>query len=234
MFEIIKNAKNFNNEIKMKSSNSKVLAFFSGGKDSIFSIMKAKENGLSIDYLLFNTHDFPRPNVHEINIDIVRTIANLIGIPLYTLHLKEGKEYEQLSNLFSKLNINCIIVGNVNSEEQLNWYKNLCKENNINIYAPLWGNSYDILISEINYGIKAIICDLDVKKLNKNLIGKIIDKDMIKEFSYIDFCGEYGEYHTLVLDAPIMQGKIIVKNYEILEEWNRCMLKIEEFMVIRK
>ncbi len=219
----------------MKSSNnSKILAFFSGGKDSIFSIMKAKENGLSIDYLLFNTHDFPRPNVHEINIEIVKIIANLIGIPLYILHLKEGKEYEQLNNLFSKLNINYIIIGNINSKEQLNWYKDLCKENNIEIYAPLWGNPYDILINEINYGIKAIICDLDINKLNKNLIGKIIDKNIIKELASINFCGEYGEYHTLVLDSPIMQGRIIIKNYHILEKWNRCMLKIEEFMVMRK
>ncbi|MCC6012850.1 MAG: diphthine--ammonia ligase [Candidatus Verstraetearchaeota archaeon] len=212
----------------------KVLAFFSGGKDSIFSIIKAKENGLSVNYLLFNTHDFPRPNIHEINIHIVKTIANLIGIPLYVLHLEKGKEYKQLSNLFSKLNINCIIVGNISSIEQLNWYENLCKENNINIYAPLWGNSYDILINEINYGIKALICDLDTNKLSKDLIGKIIDKDVIKEFSSIDFCGEYGEYHTLVLDAPIMKGRIIVKDYEILEKWNRYMLKIREFMVIRK
>ncbi|MCX8169872.1 MAG: hypothetical protein N3D72_02165 [Candidatus Methanomethyliaceae archaeon] len=46
---------------------SKGLAFFSGGKDSVFSIMKAKESGINIDYLLFITHDFPRPNIHEIN-----------------------------------------------------------------------------------------------------------------------------------------------------------------------
>ncbi|MEM2177369.1 MAG: hypothetical protein QXI49_04600 [Candidatus Methanomethylicaceae archaeon] len=212
---------------------TKGLAFFSGGKDSIFSIMKAMNNGIPIHYLLFNTHDFPRPNVHELNYNVVETIASLIGIPLCKLHLKKDLEYFQLYELFSKLNIKWIIVGTINAMDQLKWYDELCKKMNIKLYAPLHNEKNNILIEEIKSGIKAIVCDLDPLRLNKNLLGKVINFENFEEFSSIGFYGELGEYHTLVLEAPIMSGKIIPKKYNIIEKWGRCMLKINEFDVVK-
>lgn len=212
---------------------SKGLAFFSGGKDSIFSIMKAIKNGIPIHYLLFNTHDFPRPNVHELNCNVVEAIASLIGIPFYKLHLEKDLEYPQLHKLFSKLNIKWIIIGIINAMDQLKWYDELCKNMNIKLYAPLYGEKNNILMEEIKSGIKAIVCDLDPLKLNKNLLGSIINFKNFEEFSSVGFYGELGEYHTLVLESPIMSGKIIPKKWNIIEKWGRCMLKINEFDVVK-
>lgn len=214
---------------------SKGLAFFSGGKDSVFSIMKARESGININYLLFNIHDFPRPNVHEINQNVVETIASLIGIPLYKLHLKNGLEYIQLREFFLLHNIKWIVVGNINAKDQLDWYMNLCDKIDVKLYAPLYSEEKDacILMKEIKAGIKAIICDLDTSKLNRNLLGRIIDMKIINDLAQVGFYGEMGEYHTLVLESPIMKGKIIPRKCKIIEKWNRRMLKIEEFDVVR-
>ncbi|MCS7097501.1 MAG: hypothetical protein NZ922_00740 [Candidatus Methanomethyliaceae archaeon] len=214
---------------------SKGLAFFSGGKDSVFSIMKAKESGINIDYLLFNTHDFPRPNIHEINQNVVEAIASLIGIPLYKLHLKSGLEYIQLYEFLSSRNIEWIVVGNINAKDQLNWYMNLCNKIGVKLHAPLYSEEEDnrIILEEIKAGIKAIICDLDISKLNRNMLGRIIDMEIINDLAQVGFCGEMGEYHTLVLESPIMKGKIVPKKCKIIEKWNRRMLKIEEFDLVR-
>lgn len=212
---------------------SKGLAFFSGGKDSIFSIMKAIKDGVPVHYLLFNTHDFPRPNVHELNYNVVKAIASLIGIPLYKLHLEKDMEYYRLHKLFSKLDVKWIIVGTVNAMDQLKWYDDLCKKMNIKVYAPLYSEKNNILMEEIKSGIKAIVCDLDSSKLNRNLLGSIIDFKNFEEFSSVGFHGELGEYHTLVLEAPIMSGRIIPKKWNVIEKWGRCMLEINEFDVVK-
>jgi diphthamide synthase (EF-2-diphthine--ammonia ligase) len=48
--------------------------------------------------------------------------------------------------------------------------------------------------------------------LDKKYLGKIIDKDLIKEFNEIgiDPSGENGEYHTVVLDGPLFNKKLEV------------------------
>lgn len=211
----------------------KGLAFFSGGKDSVFSIMKAMESGIPVDYLLFNTHDFPRPNAHELNYDVVKAIASLIGIPLHKLHLDGGAEYFQLRKLLSELDVKWVIIGTISAADQLKWYDELCKNTNVKVCAPLYGEKDNVLMEEIRSGIKALICDLDPLKLNRNLLGSTIDFENFEELSSVGFYGELGEYHTLVLEAPIMSGKIVPKRWNVIERWGRCMLEINEFYVVR-
>jgi uncharacterized protein (TIGR00290 family) len=213
----------------------KSLAFFSGGKDSLFAVFKVREKGVPVDLLLFNTHDFPRPNVHEINSALVRTIASLIQIPFYTLHLENGQEFSKLRKFFSQHNIGWVVTGNINSEDQLRWYEDLCEEAGAELHVPLWvGNgssSINTLAEEVASGLKAIICDLDPTILSKCLLGRVIDMDLVEEFSSIEPCGEGGEYHTLVLDAPIMRGRIVLERWNVLEVGNRFMLKVDKFKV---
>ena len=213
----------------------KGLAFFSGGKDSLFAVFKAREKGVPVDLLLFNTHDFPRPNVHEINGALVRAIASLTQIPFYTLHLENGQEFSKLRKFFSQHNVGWVVTGNINSEDQLRWYEDLCEEVGAELHAPLWaGNcssSINVLAEEVASGIKAIICDLDSSVLSEDLLGRVIGTDLVEEFSSIDPCGEGGEYHTLVLDAPIMRGRIFLEKLNVLEVRNRFMLKVEKFRV---
>ncbi|MGC8936186.1 MAG: hypothetical protein ACP5KV_02315 [Candidatus Methanomethylicaceae archaeon] len=212
------------------------LAFFSGGKDSIFSLWKAKEQGIPVDLLLFNTHDFPRPNIHEVNFAVVRAIASLIGIPFYTLHLEDGQEYSKLSNFFSDHNVGWVIAGSISSKDQLKWYEGLCDEVGAELYAPLWAgersSSLGTLAEEVAWGVKAVICDLDPSMLRKELLGRVIDADLVGELSSsVEPCGECGEYHTLVLEAPIMSGRIVLENWIIMKGWNRYMLKVDKFRV---
>jgi len=209
------------------------LAFFSGGKDSVFAIMKAKEKGIPVDLLLFNTHDFPRPNVHEMNRLVVEKIAELMGIPLLTLHLKYGEEYAVLSKLLEDLDVRTLVVGCINVGEQLRWYEELCEEAGTSLYAPLWAGegagTLETLRAELRSGIKPMVVDLDSSVLPTWLIGKLIDASVVSELAArSDPCGENGEYHTLVLDSPLMRGRIAVQRHSIRELEGRCMMKVEE------
>lgn len=212
------------------------LAFFSGGKDSVHAVMKAMQNNVPVDYLLFNTHEFPDPNVHEMNKPLVEAIANLIGIPLRVLHLEPGREYEALSNLFSELDVGVVTVGNINVKDQMEWYEQLCGETGAALYAPLWsgagGSSFLTLMDQLESGVKAMICGILKSALPAQFLGRVIDYDLAKSLaSLIDPCGEGGEYHTLVLDAPIMSGRLLIDEFSPVESGDRLMLRVERFRV---
>lgn len=212
------------------------LAFFSGGKDSVFAIMKARQKGIPVDFLLFNTHEFPRPNVHEINMGLVKAIADLMGIPLKVLHLRPGSEHDLLARLFSELGVGVVTVGNINVKDQLEWYQQLCEEAGAVLHAPLWagagGSSLSTLMDQIASGVKAMISSIKGRALPAELLGRVIDDCLAREMgSIIDPCGEGGEYHTLVLEAPIMSGRLLVDKCSTIESGDRIMLAVERFRV---
>ena len=64
----------------------------------------------------------------------------------------------------------------------------------------------------LDAGFKAMIVCVRVDKLSVDLLGRMFDREVIKalESAGIDPCGEYGEYHTLVLDGPIFKKRIEV------------------------
>jgi len=217
----------------------KGLAFFSGGKDCVYALMKTRENGIPVDILLFNEYDFPRPSVHMLNRNVVETIAKSLGLPLHTLHLEKGKEHDVLSAFFSAQDVGVLTVGDIALEEHMKWYECLCAKTGIKLNAPIWVGSgvstFEILLEEIQSGIKAVICDVDAKVLSKNLVGQIINDKIIKELlANVDPCGENGEYHTLVVDAPIMHERIVLEDCDLLEIEDRCMLKVKKFRVEAK
>ncbi|CAJ0845265.1 15712_t:CDS:2 [Entrophospora sp. SA101] len=61
--------------------------------------------------------------------------------------------------------------------------------------------------------------DDDVEKIGGMLVGKVLNRDLyqtvLKKFSDeygMDECGEYGDFHTMTLDAPLFKKHIIIKN----------------------
>ena len=62
---------------------NRCIALFTGGKESVFSVLKAREQGYEIDELIFLKK--PRFSVHKVNLPAVRAVAKMLGIELNVL-----------------------------------------------------------------------------------------------------------------------------------------------------
>ncbi|KAA5533635.1 hypothetical protein F0919_13950 [Taibaiella lutea] len=70
-------------------------------------------------------------------------------------------------------------------------------------------------------GIVAKIICVNDKYLGKEFLGTTVTRQLLKDLpANVDPCGENGEYHTLVIDAPffkekmhVLQGEIVYKKY---------------------
>ncbi len=216
-------------------------AMFSGGKESVYAACKALRNNLKVKYFIHGHFEFPRPSAHTLNIEFVRKEAEVIGIPLVEVKLRKGFEFKSLRELLVNLNVDSLVAGDLYLIDHYNWVERLCEAAGLKCIEPLWigdqSKSRETLIEEVNSGIEAIICGVDLDKIDSEWIGRVINRNLVNEFldycseRNIDPCGEQGEYHTLVYSSPIHREKIRILDCETLTTNNYRYLKVKRFNV---
>jgi diphthine-ammonia ligase len=190
----------------------KAIALFSGGKDSLLSMIKARQQGYIIKHLLFMVPTLPLPNPHLINYHIVRRIADFIGIPITRVELEKGREQETLAEAIRQYgSIDALIAGDVLLEDHLKWHQEVCELARVELAEPLYGeDTLDLYEELFRYNIEFTIIATS-HQLPETLIGTKVhngNKDYILRVlraHLSDPIGEYGEYHTLVNYAPLMK-----------------------------
>jgi diphthamide synthase (EF-2-diphthine--ammonia ligase) len=67
-------------------------------------------------------------------------------------------------------------------------------------------------------GLKAKLTCVDPSKLERSFAGRDYDQRLLQALPPgIDPCGENGEFHTFVYDAPVFSGPIGVQMGEVVE-----------------
>ena len=72
---------------------NKCVALFTGGKESVFSILKARELGYEVEELIFL--EKPGFSVHKANLPAVKAVAKMLGYELKTMTVKEEIEGDE-------------------------------------------------------------------------------------------------------------------------------------------
>lgn len=218
---------------------------FSGGKDSCLALSKVIEDVVClISVISKNQESFM---FHTPNIQLTKMQAESIGISLVSV-TTEGKKEEELKDLKraileakKKYSIEGIVTGAVKSNYQASRIKKICEENNLECINPLWHmDEIELLNKIVNSGIRAIISGVFAFPLEKEMLGRLIDKELIKELSIlkekysINPAGEGGEFETTVLDAPFFKKKIEIVSSSIEYENYSGVFRIEKARLVEK
>ena len=97
---------------------------------------------------------------------------------------------------------------------------------------PLWGmDSAQLLADFIGTGFKAIIIIVKTEFFGKEWLGRQVDSKLAVELCQlnIDPCGESGEYHTFVYDAPPFRKPVRIINSTPVLRDDRWFLDILEY-----
>ncbi len=215
-----------------------VAALFSGGKDSVFSIYIAKQWGWNITHLV--TIEPKKKDswmFHNININQTKKIAKALDIE-YIKKSSEGNKEEELQDLkdiLINLDIDGIINGAIASEYQRTRIEKICHDLKIKSFTPLWHKNQIFIIKEqIKAGFRIMIVGVYAYGLEKNWLGKYLDKNFIRyitrlsEKYKINIAGEGGEYETITLDGPIFKKRLIIDNFSIKWQRDSGFLNIEK------
>lgn len=215
----------------------KLAALISGGKDSIFAIWMALQEGHEVTHLI---NIIPARDdsymYHAINLHMVELISEACEIPLIQQQSSGIKELEleDLVLALKKVDVDGVTVGAIESQYQASRVQKICDSLGLMVYAPLWHRDPEKLLYEMVNVLDIRIVRVAAEGLDKSWLGRPLNSDSIKQLKALNYkymvhmAGEGGEYETLVLDAPFFKKRIEILKTEI--EWvgDTGVLKILE------
>ena len=194
------------------------LCSWSGGKDSCYAFHKAVNSGFKPTVLLnvLNEHG-DRSRSHGIPKGILEAQGEALGLPIHffesTWEDYERLYIENLKSLQQSYGFGHSVFGDIDIESHRAWEEKVSKAAGVSAILPLWQESRTPLVVEmIQNDIEAIITSCN-QVLGPDFLGRKIDAQLLKELEEIgvDPCGENGEYHTLVINAPLFRKPLDIK-----------------------
>jgi len=216
----------------------KLIASWSGGKDSAFALHKAIQQGHNVQNLLIMMQDKGKSNFHMISTELLDAQSAAIGIPI-TKTPTTPETYEQkFTNALQNAKENGaegIITGDIYDValHETGWLDKITKEIGLKPVRPLWHrDTTEVLDEFINEGFKATVVRVKKDLLGMEYLGKTLNRQFyndLKKLGNIDLCGERGEYHTFVTDGPIFKKQIEIQETAktTINGWGR--LEITKF-----
>lgn len=209
-------------------SKPKAVMSWSSGKDSAFALAAARaEAELDIVGLVSSFNEvFDRVAVHGTRQDIARAQAKALGLPLIEVplpHPCSNEIYEtrmtQTVQALKDDGITDWVFGDLFLEDVRAYRENLYEPLGIQLHLPLWGcDTAKLAADMLNSGLETYIVTLDPRKLPKNLCGKRFDKNLLDRLPEgVDPCGENGEFHTVVANAPGFSAPLDLDRGETVE-----------------
>ena len=224
----------------------KFVALVSGGKDSIFAILKLLQEGHELICLAnlypVDSDELDSYMYQSVGHEIIELMGAALDKPLYrrpikgkptNLELEYGSsinqedEVEDMFELLKEIKekhpeIDSVSSGAINSTYQKNRVENICERLGWTSLAPLWnleatGLLQDMIKNEMNsILIKVASMGLGKADLGKSLAQLEPKLLGLQEKYDIHCCGEGGEFESLTLDCPIFKKRIVIEEKEII------------------
>lgn len=221
----------------------KLAALISGGKDSVFAIHKALEEGHEVTHLI---NIIPARDdsymYHSINLHMVELISAASEIPLIQQQSSGIKELEldDLTLALKKVDVDGVSVGAIESQYQASRVQKICDSLGLKMYAPLWHRDPEELLNEMAKVLDIRIVKVAADGLDQSWLGRPINVNSIENLKALNrrymvhMAGEGGEYETVVLDAPFFKKRIEVVKSEVEWEGDIGSLKILDARLVEK
>ena len=221
----------------------KLAALFSGGKDSTYSIYKAKQMGHDVTCLVTI---FPKsPNSHLLHfssIELTKLQSQTLKIPhiISTLDSDElTEEMDTLKILLEKtkrdFQIEGLLHGGISSEFQKKCFEKICEKIDLKIIAPLWKiNPKEYMNDLIDSNFKFILTSVSSDGLDETWLGKIISTNDILQLNKLsekygfNLNFEGGEAETFVVDCPLYSYPININKSKTIWDGYRGRFEIED------
>jgi uncharacterized protein (TIGR00290 family) len=205
-----------------------ILLSWSSGKDSMWALhLLSQRNDLRIAGLLttFNSAA-DRVAMHAVRRSLVVAQAERIGVPMWPVELPwpcSNAEYEKIMRKFSEHavaeGIEAVAFGDLFLDDIRAYRERQLEGTGLEPLFPVWKiPTRQLALDMIAAGVKAKLTCVDPSKLDRSYAGSDFDLEFLQSIpGRIDPCGENGEFHTFVYEAPVFKTRIDVRIGEVVE-----------------
>ncbi len=174
------------------------------------------------------TRGYERVSIHGVRASMLRHQADRLDLPLIECWIPPGATNDDYLRALSEellairsTGVNHVAYGDLYLEDIRAFRENHLAELGMQGVYPLWGRDTTMLAQEaIQANFCAVLASVDCRVLDASYAGRKFDAALLDSLpDGIDPCGEGGEFHTFVYDAP---------NYDREIHYTTGILKIDE------
>jgi len=212
----------------MANVRQRTLLSWSSGKDSAWSLhLLRRDPAIEIAALLTTFNGAAgRVAMHAVRRELVEAQALRTGLPLWSIDLPwpcSNAVYEDLMRDMCRRalqdDITAVAFGDLFLQDIRGYRERQMEVTGLQPVFPVWQIPTSKLAEDlIRAGVKAKVTCIDPSKLDASYAGREYDREFLRSLpAGIDPCGENGEFHTFVYDAPVFTSAIKVEVGERLE-----------------
>jgi uncharacterized protein (TIGR00290 family) len=206
----------------------KVLLSWSSGKDSTWALnllSQQKDVQVAALFTTFN-RAADRVAMHAVRRSLVEAQAERIRIPLWPVDLPwpcSNAEYEEIMRgVWSRARaegMEAVAFGDLFLRDIRAYRERQLEGTGLEPLFPLWEIPTKRLAHDmIAAGVKAKVTCVDSTRLDGSFAGRDFNLAFLESLpAPVDPCGENGEFHTFVYDAPVFTHAIGVQTGDIVE-----------------
>ena len=201
---------------------------WSGGKDSALALHALlTDPGVDVRALVTTaTSEYDRVSMHGVRKALIEAQGAVTGLPIHWVHIPPSAanlEYERATrDVLSKLvddGVEAIAFGDLFLEDVRAYRERLVSALPLRPMFPIWGRPTHVLARAfIRDGFRATLVCVDPRQLDVSYCGTAYDEDLLDTLpAQVDPCGEHGEFHTFVFDAPMFAAPIVTQRGDVVE-----------------
>ncbi|MCR4532561.1 diphthine--ammonia ligase [Acinetobacter venetianus] len=219
---------------KTNANHRRSIVSFSGGKDSSLALYHALQSGTVIGLIVMLEEQGQRSRSHAMPLDIIQAQADAIGLPVF-MTSSSWADYEDkfidLMNRAKQQGAEVLVTGDLDMPQHGCWHDRVTQQVGLKLGMPLWLRPHREVVEEfINLGFRSVVVTVNLKLgMKVEDLGKILTLEYIQELESrdIDPCGEGGEFHTTVIDGPIFNKAIPIRQCNIVYHEEYAFLPLE-------
>jgi diphthine-ammonia ligase len=191
------------------------VVLWTGGKDSCLALHLASEENFKILALVTfvpegNTEFQAHPQSKMLR------QAERLGLKIHFVEIREPYRpsyVEALKWIKNSMGAATVVTGDIDLVQgQPNWIVDCCGGLGLEVHRPLWKKDRAWIMQELlSRKIQVRISYINHPAIPSTWLNRLIDEGLLKELqslassSGIDLAGENGEYHTMVVDGPLLR-----------------------------
>lgn len=206
----------------------KIVLSWSSGKDSAWTLhlLRQQPNIQVVALLTTFNSGANRVAMHAVRRTLVEAQAERVGIPLWAVELPwpcSNLVYEDLMRAAclraTAEGVTGVAFGDLFLHDVRDYRVRQLQDTGLEPLFPLWQIPTKKLSRDmIAAGVRARITCVDPSKLAKSFAGRDYDLAFLASLpAEVDPCGENGEFHTFVYDAPVFSHPIEIQTGEVVE-----------------
>jgi uncharacterized protein (TIGR00290 family) len=205
----------------------RTLLAWSSGKDSAWTLHALRQRNIEVGALLTTVNEAAgRVAMHGVRASLLEAQAESIGLPLWQIPLPwpcTNQDYEaRMAEACRRAvaeGFDTIAFGDLFLRDVREYREKQLAGSGLQPLFPLWELPTAGLAREmIAAGVRARIACVDTRVLDRAFAGREFDGALLADLPEgVDPCGENGEFHTFVYDAPVFRWPLAVESGETHE-----------------